>query len=83
MDRLALGNIDLTTDDRLNVSLAGFVEEIRRSKKVAVVGNGHGGHFLARRFIQQFGGLTSSVEQAVIRMNVKMNELRLAHGTPF
>ncbi len=79
----AFGDIDFATDDGLDVALAGFVEEIRGGEEISVVGDGHGGHLLAGRFIQKLGGLASPVEQAVIRMNVKMNELRLAHGTRF
>jgi hypothetical protein len=48
-----------------------------------MIGDGHGGHFLAGRFIQKLGGFASPIEQAVIGVNVKMNELRLAHGGPF
>jgi len=46
-----------------------------------VVRDGHGRHFLPRRFIKKLRGFASTVEQAVIGMNVKMNELRLTHGT--
>jgi hypothetical protein len=48
-----------------------------------MVSDGHGRHFLAGRFIQELGGFASSIEQAVIRMNVKVNKLRLTHGTRF
>ncbi len=79
----ALCHIDFAADDGLDVPLAGFVEEIRGGEEIAVVGNGHRGHFLARCLVQQLGGLTSSVEQAEIGMNVQMNELGLTHGPPF
>ena len=79
----AFGHIDFAANDGLDVTLARFVEEIRSRKEIAVVGNGDGGHFLARCFIQKLGGFASPVEQTVIRMNVEMHELRLAHGTPF
>jgi hypothetical protein len=48
-----------------------------------MIGDGHGGHFLAGRFIQKLGGFAGPIEQAVIGVNVEMNELRLAHGGPF
>src|SRR6266478_1288147 len=77
----AFSQVDFAADDGLDVALAGFIEEIGGSKEVAMVGDGHGRHFLPRRFIQKLGGFAGSIEQTVIRMNVKMNELRLAHGT--
>ena len=79
----ALGHVDFAADDGLDVALASFVEKISRGEEIPVVGDGHGRHFLAGRFIQELGGLAGPIEQAVIRMNVKMNELRLAHGTRF
>ncbi len=79
----ALGHVDLAADDGLDVALAGFIEEIRSGKEIAMIGDGHGGHFLAGRFIQKLGGFASPIEQAVIGVNVKMNELQLPHGTRF
>ena len=79
----ALGHVDFAADDGLDVALAGLVEKIRGGKPITVVCNGHGRHFLAGRFIQELGGFASSIEQAVIGVNVKMNELRLTHGTRF
>ena len=79
----AFGDVNFTPDDGLHVAFAGFVEKISGSEKIAVVGDGHRGHFLAGCFIQEFGSFASPVEQTVIRVNVEMHELRLAHGTPF
>jgi len=77
----AFGHVDLAANDGLDVALAGFIEEIGSGKEIAMVGDGHGGHLLAGRFIQKLGGFASPIEQAVIGVNVKVNELRLAHGT--
>ncbi len=79
----ALSYIDFAADDGLDVALASFIKEIGSSKEIAVIGDGYGGHLLAGRFIQELGGLASPVEQTVIGVNVKMNELRLTHGTRF
>ena len=79
----AFGYVNFAANDGLDVALAGLVEKIGSGEKIAVVGDGHGGHFLARCFIQKLGGFASPVEQTVIRMNVEMHELRLPHGTPF
>src|SRR5258708_20152617 len=79
----ALGHVDLAANDGLDVALAGFIEEIGSGKEIAMVGDGHGGHLLAGRFIQKLGGFASPIEQAVIGVNVKMNEMRLPHWTRF
>jgi hypothetical protein len=74
-------NVDFAPDDRFYVALACFVVEVRGGKQIAVVGDGHRRHFLPRRLVKKLRGFASTVEQAVIGMNVKMNELRLTHGT--
>jgi hypothetical protein len=79
----ALGDIHFAADDGLNVALAGLIEEIGGGEEIAVVGNGHGRHLLPGSFIEKLARFASSVEQTEIRMNVKVNELGLAHGTPF
>jgi hypothetical protein len=48
-----------------------------------VIGNRHRRHFLSGRFVQQLSGFASSVKQAVIGVNVKVNELRLPHEPSF
>src|SRR6266478_6849905 len=79
----ALCDVDLTPDNRLDVALAGFVEEICCGEKVAVVGDGYGRHLLPRGLVQQLRGFACTVEQAEIGMNVKIHELRSTHGTRF
>src|SRR5579859_94120 len=75
----ALCDINFASNDGLHVALAGFVEEIGGREKVAVVGDGHGWHLLAGGFVQQLRSLASPVEQAKIRVDVQMYELRLPH----
>src|ERR1700724_1964390 len=79
----ALRDVYFAPDDGLHVALAGFVEEIGRGKQVAVVCDRHGGHFLPGRLIEKLCGFASTVEQAVIRMNVQMNKRRVIHGPQF
>jgi hypothetical protein len=76
----ALGNIDFAADYGLYVALTGFIEEIGGCEKVAVIGDGHGGHLLPRSLVQEFGSFARTVEKAVVGVNVQMNELRIAHG---
>ncbi len=79
----ASGHIHFATDDGLDVPLGRFIEEIRCGKKIAMIGDGHRRHFLARSFVKQFASFASSIQQAEIGMNVKMNKLRLTHGPRF
>ena len=79
----ALGHIDFAADDRFDIALAGFVEKISGGEEIAVIRHGHGGHFLPRSFVEQLRRFACSVEQTEIRMNVKMNKLRLTHGSRF
>src|SRR5260370_18418574 len=73
----ALRHVNFAANDGLDVALAGFVKEIGSGKKIAVVGDGYGGHLLAGRFIQKIGGLASPLAPTVIVVDVKMNEMRL------
>ncbi len=77
----ALGDINFAANDGLNVAFAGFMEKIGGGKQVAVVGDGHGRHFQTRGFVQKLGNLASAVQQAVVRVQVQVNKLRIAHGT--
>jgi hypothetical protein len=79
----AFGQVDFAANDRLNVALFCFIGEILGREKIAVVRDRYGRHLLARCFVQELGSFASPVKQAEIRVNVKMYELRLAHGTQF
>jgi len=76
----ALGDVHFAADDGFDVALAGFVKEIRCGKQVAVVGNRHGGHLLAGRFIEQLAGFARTIEKTEVRVDMQVNKLRLAHG---
>ena len=80
VETAALGDVNFAADDGLDVALAGFMEEIGGGEEVAVVGDGHGGHFLAGGLVEKFGGFTRTVEEAEVGVNVQVNELRIAHG---
>src|SRR5271157_614952 len=77
----ALGEVNFAADDGLDVALAGFMEEIGGGKEVAMVGDGHGRHFLARGFVEKFGDIASAVQQAEVCVDVQVNKLRIAHGS--
>ena len=48
----AFGHVHFAANDGLHIALAGFVEEIGGGEEVAVVGNRHRRHFLARSFVE-------------------------------
>jgi len=75
----AFGDIDFATDDGFDVSLAGFIEEIGGGEQIAVVCDGDGGHFLAGGFVKELGSFAGPVEEAVIGVDVQMDELGIAH----
>src|SRR5206468_9487162 len=77
----AFGDVDFAADDGLDVTLAGFIEEVCSGEEIAVIGDGHGGHLLARGFVEKLTGFARAVKQAEVRMNVKMNKLGIAHGS--
>ena len=77
------GHVNFAPNNRLDIALAGFIEEISRGEKISVIRNGYRRHLLPRRFVKQLGRFARPVEQTKIRMNVKMNKLRLTHGSRF
>ncbi len=79
----AFRHIHFAADDRLYVPLARLIEKIRRGEKIPVVGDRHGRHFLTGSFIQKLRCLASPVEQTVVGVNVKVNELRASHEFRF
>jgi hypothetical protein len=49
------------------------VERFRR-KKISVIGDSHGRHLPARRFIDDFLEVARTIQQAVIRVQMQVNE---------
>jgi hypothetical protein len=79
----ALGEVNLATDDGLYVALARFIEKIGGGEKVAMIGDGHGRHFLTRCFVEEFRDFTGAVQEAVVGVDMQVNELRIPHGIRF
>lgn len=76
----ALGDINFAADDGFYIALAGFVKEIGGGEEVAVISDGYRRHFLPRSFVEKLGGFTRAIEETVIGVYVKVNELRITHG---
>ena len=72
--------VELGADDRLDLALQGFFIEIDRAQDGAVVGQGHGGHLEIAGFFQQVVDLQGGIEQAVLGMQVQVDEALHSHS---
>ena len=68
-------DIDFAAQDRLQPSLDRRFVELHGPKNVPVVGDGDGGHLELRRAIHQSTDFTGPIEQAVIRVEMKMDKV--------
>jgi quercetin dioxygenase-like cupin family protein len=72
-------HVNFAADDRLHAPRGGFVMEMLGGKKIAMIGDGHGRHAPAGRFVYQFRDVTGAVEKTVIGMQVQMDKTRCRH----
>src|ERR1700749_176311 len=73
--------ISFTSDDRLDTGLARLREEFDRPEHIAVVGHGHRRHSGLLRMLDQRTDFVGAVEQALLSMNVQMNETHAMAST--
>ena len=73
-------DIHFAADDWLYAVGGGLVIKIRGGEKIAVVGDGDGGHAAARGFGGQFADFAGAVEKRVVRVQMKVNEVRGIHA---
>jgi len=52
---------------------------MHRTKNIAVIGHGHGGHAKLMDALDQFLDVAGAVEQRVVAMQMQVDELVLAH----
>ena len=76
----AARDVDLATDDRLDAARGGVMVELLGREQIAMIGDGYGRHAAARRFAHQFLNVAGAVEQAVVRVQMQVNEARSAHA---
>ena len=57
-----------------------FEEELHRAEHVAVIGNRHRGHAIFLGFGNEIVKTDGTVEERVLGVEMKMDELRLGHG---
>jgi len=75
----ALGDVDFATDDGLDAAGGGFMGEIGGGEEIAVVSDRNSGHAAARCLVQHLGHVAGAVEEREVRVQMKMNEIRMAH----
>ena len=73
------GNIQFAADDRLDSILIRMLVEIDRSVEIAMIGHGHGRHLIFLCLSEKIIETNGSVQQAILGMNVKMNEIGMFH----
>ena len=67
-------HIDLTPDNGLNAGLGRLSVKLDHSEHVPMIGDGHGIHSQRLAFIQHPVNPNGAVQQAVFRVNMKVNK---------
>jgi len=70
----SLRNVNFATDDGFDATRFGCLVERLRSEQVAVIGYGHGGHLPPRSLVNNLFEVAGSIQQAVVRVQVQVNE---------
>ena len=76
-------DVHFAADDGLHAVGGGLVIEIRGGEKIAVIGDGDGGHSAARGLGGQFADFAGAVQKRVIRVQMKVNKVRGIHAKLF
>src|SRR4051812_1167107 len=76
IEAAGLGDIHLTTDDRLDPGLLRRVIKPDRPEEIAVIGNRHGRHFVLRGGFRKSVVVAGTVEETETGMKMQMNEVR-------
>lgn len=71
----ARSHIGFTSDNGLHVMGFGFLIKINGAKEIAMIGHGDGGHAEILHLLEQGCELVGPVEQAILGVKMKMNEL--------
>jgi hypothetical protein len=68
-------HIGFTSDYRFNIMGFGFLIKINGAKEVAMVRHRHGGHAEILDLLEQGRELVGPIEEAILGVKMKMNEL--------
>ena len=77
-----VGDVDLAAEDRLDALLGGVAVELDRAGHGAVVGEPDGGHLELSGAGRERRNPAGPIEDGVLGVDVKVDELRLGHGKP-
>ena len=58
-----------------------LLSQMTIDEKIAMIGDGYGGHFLPGGLVEELRGFARAIEKAVIRVDMQMNKLRIGHGS--
>src|SRR4030095_10319837 len=75
-------HVELAAEDRLDAGLLGSEVEVDRAEEVAVIGERDGGEAKLLRLVDQLVELGGAVKQAVLGVDVEMDELGVLHRGP-
>jgi hypothetical protein len=73
-------DVHFAADDGFYAVGGGLVIKIRSGEKIAVVGYGDSGHAAAGRFGGKFADFAGAVQQRIVRVQMKVNEVRSIHA---
>src|SRR5580693_916549 len=76
----SLRDVHFASDDRFHAARFGRVIKRFRREKISVIGDGHSRHFPARGFVDDFFEVAGSIQQAVIRVQMQVNESGSFHA---
>ncbi len=76
----ALGHIHFAADDRLHAARLRRLVKRLRSKQVAVIGDRNGRHLAPRRLIHDLFEVASSIQQAIVCVQMQVNESGIFHA---
>ena len=75
----ARGNVRFAADDGFDAELDRGLIKFDGTKEIPVVGHAERGHFIFGRFLDQFFDTTGTIEEAVLRVDVEMDKIRMIH----
>jgi hypothetical protein len=73
-------DVHFAADDGFYAVGGGLMIEIRGGKEITVVGDGYCGHTAAGSFGGEFADFAGAVQQRVVRVQMKVNEVRGIHA---
>ena len=73
-------HIGLNADNRFDAHLGCGLIKIDSAENIPVVGHAEGGHFAVSGFLDEIFDAAGPIEEAVLRVDVQMNEIGRTHN---